>query len=253
LEQIRALVRRGTRLPLRLPVRVFCKESNEYYWTEQSRLIDVSPFGAGFSLTRPVEVGRLIHLTVPLPLKLRCYDHTEPMYSVWGLVRHATAMPTALAQDATLFRVGVGFIGKEPPRSYQEDPTLNYEPLPIKRGDNSMWRLRQRPFPKQRRETRLIIPLEVLVETLDENGNPAMREQTVTETISSLGTCIPTSLDVGVGRILKISSPRDQVSIFAVIRSREVAPNGIARLGLEFIGERWPLSRESEFLFRGKN
>jgi len=114
-----------------------------------------------------------------------------------------------------------------------------------------MWRLRQRPFPKQRRETRLIIPLEVLVETLDENGHPEMQEHTVTETISSLGTCIPTSLDVGVGRILKVTSPRDQVSIFAVIRSRKIAPDGIARLGLEFIGQRWPLNRDAKFVFRG--
>jgi hypothetical protein len=240
LKQIRDLVRRGTRLPLRLPIRVFCKESDDHRWTERSRLIDVSPFGAGFSLTRPVEVGRLIQLTIPLPLKLRCYDHAEPMYVVWGLVRHVSAR----YQGADVFRIGVAFIGKHPPISYQEDPTLTFDPLPTRAGHDSIWSLRPRPFPKERRETRLIIPLEVLVETLDENGRPAMQEQTVTETLSSLGTCIPTSLDVGVGRVLRIRSPRDQVSIFAVIRSRKVAPDGVARLGVEFIGDRWPLHRD---------
>jgi hypothetical protein len=89
-----------------------------------------------------------------------------------------------------------------------------------------------------------MIPVEVLVETLDEDGNPAMQEHTVTETLSSLGTCIPTTLNVGVGSILKISSAREHVSIFAVIRSRKVAPDGIARLGLEFLGKRWPLHRD---------
>ena len=243
MEPIRHSVRRGTRLPLKLPIRVFCKESDEYQWTEQSRLLDVSPFGAGFTLTRPVEVGRLVQLSIPLPLKLRCYDHTDPMYSVWSLVRHASALPMAQHQQATLFRIGVGFVGKQPPSSYQEDPTLTYDPAPITTGDGSLLRLKEHPFSRQRRETRLMIPLEVLVETLDEDGNPAMQEHTVTETLSSLGTCIPTTLDVGVGSILKISSPAERVSLFAVIRSRKIAPDGIARLGLEFLGKRWPLHR----------
>src|SRR5438552_14963322 len=107
-----------------LPIRAFCSESAEYQWTEQSRLVDVSHFGAGFTLTRPVEVGRLIQLTIPLPQQLRCFDHAEPTYSVWGLVRHAAAIPRA--QDSVWFRVGVGFVGKQPPLSYEEDPSLRY-------------------------------------------------------------------------------------------------------------------------------
>lgn len=249
MELTRELVRRRARLPLKLPIRVVCRETAEYEWTEKSRLIDVNQFGAGFTLTRPVEVGRLIRLIIPLPLQLRCFDHTEPLYSVWSLVRHASAIPTAQWQEP-VFRIGVGFVGKHAPPGYQADPALRYEPLPIAGGQNSMWRLGQYPSANQRRETRLIIPHEVLVETLDENGKPAMQEYTVTETISSLGTCIPTNLDVGVGRILRISSTTDQVSVFGVIRSRKVAADGITRLGLEFICDRWPLQRDSRFVYR---
>lgn len=238
----RKLVR--TRLPLKLPIRVVCRESADYEWAERSRLIDVNQFGAGFTLTRPVEVGRLIHLTIPLPHSLRCFDQFEQMYSVWGLVRHVSPISSGKSQEATLFRVGVGFVGKHPPLSYEEDPSIRYEPLSTKNGHALLWKLGRRHSATERRETRLIIPLEVLVETLDENGNPSAQEYTVTETMSSLGTCVPTSLDVGVGRILKITSVIDEVSVFAAIRSREVAADGIARLGLEFIGERWPLGRE---------
>ena len=46
--------------------------------------------------------------------------------------------------------------------------------------------------------------------------------------------------------MLKVSSPTDGISIFAAIRSREVAADGIPRVGLEFIGNRWPLNREVE-------
>ena len=93
--------RRVKRLPLTLPIRVFCRESSDYEWTEQSRLIDVSQFGAGFTLTRPIDIGRLIKMTIPLPQKLRCFDHMEPMYSVWSLVRHTTP----ISKDGT---VGIG-------------------------------------------------------------------------------------------------------------------------------------------------
>ncbi len=244
MKQTRELIRRRARIPLTPPIRAFCRESAEYQWTEQSRLVDVNHFGAGFTLTRPVEVGRLIKLTIPLPQQLRCFDHAEPMYSVWSLVRHAAAIPRAPHQDSALFRVGVAFVGKRPPHSYEQDPSVRYELLPIKVGQNSMWKLGERPLTNQRRETRLIIPLEVLVEAPSENGNPSMQENTVTETISSLGACIPTSLNIGVGRVLKISSRSDRVTTFAAIRSRKVARDGIARLGLEFIGERWPLQRD---------
>jgi hypothetical protein len=238
-----AFTRRVRRLSLALPIRVFCRESNEYEWTEQSRLIDVSQFGAGFTLTRPVDVGRLIQLIMPLPHKLRCFDHIEPMYSVWSLVRHATPISKVNGTSSTIFRIGVGFVGKEAPLSYHENPAMRFEPVPITVGQNSVWRLGKHAAIKQRRETRLIIPLEVMVETFDEKGRPATSEQTVTETISSLGTCVPTNLNVGVGRIVRINGIRDQVSVFAAIRSRSVAHNGVTRLGLEFIGGRWPLAR----------
>jgi hypothetical protein len=179
-----------------------------------------------------------------LPYQLRCFDFSEPMYSVWGLVRHASAVPTSDPDEQARFRVGVGFIGKRPPLSFEKDPTIRYDPLLVDVGSASLWRLARAQFAKQRREPRLVIPLEVLVETLDGNGKPCQQEHTVTETISTLGTCIPTNLDVGVGRILKLSSMTDGISIFAAIRSREVAADGITRVGLEFIGDRWPLDRE---------
>jgi len=223
---------------------VTCRESAEYEWTEQTRLVDVTQFGAGFILTRPVDVGRLIHLSIPMPAKLRCYDHNEATYEVWSLVRHASVMRSEPNQPVQ-FRIGVAFVGKEPPPSY-EDPTLRYEPVPVKVGQNTRWKLSRRPVIKERREPRLVIPLEVLVETLDESGNTSMQEYTVTQTISTLGTCVPTSLNVEVGQVLRISSPNDRVSTFAAVRSRETSEDGITRLGLEFIGSPWPLDRDLE-------
>src|SRR5204863_9919393 len=112
------------------------------------------------------------------------------------------------------------------PLSYQQDPTIRYEPVMLD-GSNSFGGLRRVSFPTQRRETRLMIPLDVVVETIDGNGAPMMREPTVTETLTSLGACVPTSLAVEVGRTVRISRPSENVSLFAVIRSRQVAADGI--------------------------
>ena len=240
------IVRIRARLSLKLPIKVLCRESLDYQWTEKSRLIDVNQFGAGFTLTRPVEVGRLIQLNAPLPHQLRCFDQLETMYSVWSLVRHISAIQS----DPILFRTGVAFVGKRPPASYEEDPASLYDPLPIKLGHSVMWSVTRRPPAKQRRETRLTIPLEVLVETFDEAGNLEQREHTVTEAISTLGACILSSLEVEAGRVVRITSVTDGVTLFGAIRSRQIMPDGIARLGIEFIGERWPLEREASFLYQ---
>ena len=244
MEKQKHTTRRRNRIPLTLPIRVCCRESHGYQWIEQSRLVDVSHFGAGFILTRPVEPGRLLLLSIPLPHQLRCFDHTEPQYSVWSLVRHASAIRKAQHQRSTLFRVGVAFVGKRPPRAYEEDPTIRYEPLPNDSVQTALSRVSERRPDSQRRETRLLMPLEVVIETFGEDGRLSLQEHTVTETMSSLGTCVPTSLDVGVGRILRVTSVRDQVSVFAAIRSRKLAPDGVPRLGLEFLGEPWPLHRD---------
>ena len=253
METISQFTRRRARLPLKLPIQVLYQETAEYQWTESTRLVDVNHFGAGFTLTRPIDVGRLVHLIIPLPYQLRCFDYAETMYSVWGLVRHASGVTGRGPGQPEQFRIGVGFIGKYPPLSYEQDPTIRYDPLMVNVGSASLWRLARARFAKQRREPRLTIPLEVLVETLDENGKPCQSEHTVTETISTLGTCIPTNLEVEVGRILRLSSPSDGVSIFAAIRSREVAADGITRVGLEFIGGRWPLDREIDPSSNGKS
>jgi hypothetical protein len=234
------MVRIRARLPLKLPIWICYRESFRNEWTEKSRLVDVSQFGAGFTLTRPVDIGRLLRVQAPLPYQLRCFDHFERLYSVWAVVRHISV----IAQQPASFRVGVAFLGKHAPPSYAEDPTRRYTPLPIKPGQTSLWKVTRLPLTQQRREPRLNIPMEVLVEALDEHGLPFMREYTVTETISRLGTCVPSSLDIGLGRMLRITSVTDQISIFAAVRSREIKSDGVARLGLEFVGDHWPLDRD---------
>src|SRR5918994_24544 len=100
------------RLALQLPVRVLCRETPDFEWTEMTRLINVTPFGAGFTLKRPTEKGRLLHMTIPMPRQLRVFDHVEDQYRIWAIVRY---MKARASDKKTSFEVGVAFIGKRPP------------------------------------------------------------------------------------------------------------------------------------------
>src|SRR5947209_11842586 len=114
------------RIGLRLPVRVQGRDSIDHEWTEMSRLVDVTPFGARLRLKRPTEVGRLILLTMAMPRQLRCFDHVEDQYRVWSLVRNLRLLDPKKEMGA-LVEIGVAFVGKRPPKSFAVDPSQHYE------------------------------------------------------------------------------------------------------------------------------
>jgi hypothetical protein len=237
------------RLELKLPIRVYCRESLDHEWVEVSRLLDVTPFGARFTISRPTEKGRLLHLTMPLPRQLRCFDHVEDQYRLWALVRHVKALPHVAEGGMGLrFEVGVAFIGKRPPPSYEADPAQRYE-VAASPTEIGMWTPREweqeikeyNPSNDRRPETRHSIPVNVTIEVLNEKGEVSASEQTVTENISRRGAAVFTTLSVASGRFVRISSEQYGVSIVAAVRTSRRGADGIPRLHLEFIGQQWPL------------
>ncbi|MFN2417278.1 MAG: hypothetical protein ABR603_19230 [Pyrinomonadaceae bacterium] len=232
------------RIKLALPVRVHCRESAGHDWVEMSRLIDVTPFGARFALTHPTERGRLLHLTLPMPRQLRCFDHIEDQYRVWALVCHLSARPEFGAGGGdTRFEVGVAFTGKRPPASYANEPATLYEIDAVSAEDN-MWRVREvEPGgPSSRSEqTRLQMALSVRLEVFDFEGRVTASEQTVTENISPRGAAVWTTLKVERGRFVRLTSTETGLSVTAAVRAARSGADGIPRLHLEFIDRQWPL------------
>lgn len=236
------------RIKLALPVRVQGRESRDHEWMEMSRLTDVTPFGAGFTLAHPTEPGRLLHLTMPLPRQLRCFDHIEDQYRVWALVRRVAvaAQPGQRGADAAVrFEVGVAFTGKHPPASYAGDPATRYEADAISQESN-LWSLREVEEKKgeaggRSYETRLQMPVNVTVEVIDEGGRVAASEQTVTENLSRRGAAVWTTLQVERGRFVRLTSADHSLSVIAAVRAQRTGADGIPRLHLEFIDRQWPL------------
>jgi hypothetical protein len=226
---------------LSLPARVVCRESAEEEWAEQTRLEDVTPFGASFRLRRPVDVGRLLHLHLPMPRQLRCFDHIEDQYRVWSLVRRVT-LAGASARGEQLFGLGVAFVGKHPPASFKADPQTRYEIAadPVEQNLYRAGERQKRAFVAER-ETRLTLPVEVVVEVLDERGGVAASEQTVTENISRRGASVFTSLKVERGRFVRLRSARYSLAVLAIVRRTRRGEDNIDRLHLEFVDRQWPL------------
>ena len=227
------------RLELKLPVRVRCRETPEIEWTEVTRLVDVSPFGARFTLKHPVEKGRLLHMTIPMPRQLRVFDHVEDQYRVWALIRFVKSAVTA---ESSVFEIGVAFIGKHPPRSYEENPTRRYDV--VGRAADSLSipeELTQAITEDQRIQTRHNIPVDIRIETLNEKGEVDQSESTVAENISQRGAAIYTSMDLAIGRMIRLTTEEYKLTVHAAVRGRSIGPSGVQRIHVEFIDREFPL------------
>ncbi|MDQ3635323.1 MAG: PilZ domain-containing protein [Acidobacteriota bacterium] len=237
--------RRISRVPISLPVKVAGKDDQNASWNEITRLEDVSAFGAGFRLSRPFKRGRLLHLTLPMPRQMRCYDHMEGQYQVWAIVRRCRLVEDS--RNSVTYEFGVAFVGKHPPSSYFDNPTHLYDLEPVK--GQGLWNIVNAPsrpddshLPKEdRTHSRYQIPVNLSVEVLDENGEPQNIESTVTENISLSGAAVFTTLDVEVGSMVKITSEQDNLSIKAIVRGKRVGPDGITRIHIEFVDSYFPL------------
>jgi hypothetical protein len=237
--------RRIQRIALPLPSRVEVKVDQTVAWNEITRLSDISAFGAGFSLKRPVKRGRLVLLTVPMPRQLRNFDYSDPQYRVWGLVRRC--LPVVSPSGEKSYVIGVAFVGKNPPPSYFEDPATLYDIS--HHGEEGLWHICEAPslpdekhLPKDaRRQTRFFIPEALKLEIMDDNGVVQAAETTVTENISLGGASVFTSLDAEPGSFVRVTSERHNITIISVVRGKRVGPDGLTRLHLEFIDHFFPL------------
>jgi len=230
-------------MSLTLPIRVRCRETPDFEWVELTKFKDVTSFGASFNLKRPTEKGRLLHLTIPMPRRLRVFDHAEDHYKVWTLVRHVRAAASP-ADNPELFDVGVAFVGKRAPKSYKTNPATRYQ-ITGSVGDSITF-IEEPDEPiafgttDQRGHTRHGIPVDMLLEILNEAGEVALHEETVTENISVKGATLFTTLNIPVGRFIRLTSQGYKITIHAAVRARSIGADGIPRIHVEFVDKEWP-------------
>ena len=228
------------RLPLHLPVRVQGRDTLTFEWTEITRLTNVTPFGAGFTLKHPTERGRLLYMTIPMPRQLRVFDHVEDQYRIWAIVRY---MKPEIVDNKTFFNVGVAFIGKRAPASYEAEPWKRYDINADVFQALAQSEVMLMPFPgvDQRAHTRHNIAVDMRIELIDPDGKVTESEHTVTEDISTKGATLFTTLQIPQGRFIRLTSEQYGLTTHAAIRSRSTGTDGVPRIHVEFIDKEWPL------------
>ena len=206
-----------------LPVRVSGFNADGQPWTEMSTVRDASASGVAFSLKHPITRGHVLHLSLPLPKRLRSYDLGEASYHVFGLVRSANP-------DAQGVRVGVMFLGKNPPRGFDREPA-------------GLYLLPNDPAPAKSRERRAHARLDVFVNVMLTRLNGAAgprEERTIAENIGRGGARVLTSLAVAPGEVLLFHEVDGDFETRASIRSVYVGPDNIPRLNLQFVDRQAP-------------
>jgi hypothetical protein len=241
--------RRGTRLPQALPVQIHGYNSEGDVWAEVSAAFDVSSGGVAFLLERPVQVGQVLRVDLPLPRTLRSFDATAPTYRVFVLVRNVL-----LSQEG--YRIGTMFFGKEPPRGFEGNPAGRFllpwdrpeEPPPLTWASSS-------PPPPPRHEDEPKLPVDpdgrrqserfevlvnLLVQQADEWGEILKEELTVTDNLGNGGAQLRTTLALTPGDVVFVREMDGSFETRAEVCGASVGNDGIRRLHLKFIGGKTP-------------
>lgn len=213
-------------------------------------MVDVSALGAGFQISHQIEVGRLLRLTIPMPRQMRHYDYFEPQYQVWSIIRHVRKL-SLYNENNQSFLVGTGFIGKNPPASFEHDPHQIYEV--VQAADRGLYEIKEidiyqpdiitnlNEVSDPRQFSRYKIPLTVIIETFDNQGQIVSTETTVTENISKSGASVFSTLNLPVGSVVRLTNLQTNYSILAKVKHRRVGDDKMPRLHLHFFEQQFPL------------
>lgn len=190
-------------------------------------------------MTRPCGVGNLVSLMLQLPAHLRCYDHDQEFYNVWGLVQHCQM---SSSDEMAAYHVGVAFIGKAPPPSYVGNPLQNYRICGM--NEDGLWNVAEsttRFVP--RKDLRYWKAIDLYLALIDARRETIGGEWTITENISKRGAAVVSTLDLSVGDRVKFISEEFDFSGLAVVCNRQTIDDDRSRLNLEFVENTFPVEK----------
>ena len=208
-------------------------------WKEVADVFSHTASGLGFYMPRECAVGNLISMMVPMPAYLRCYDHEEEFYHVWGLVQYCHS---ATHDDMPVFQIGVAFIGKVPPASFDANPLQNYRICGM--NDQGLWSVTESDSRfVQRKELRYWEKVTFYLALIDDRRETIGGERAATDNISKSGAAVTTSLELSVGDRIKLINTEFDFSSLAVVCNSVEREDGKYRISLEFVNHSFPVHR----------
>ncbi len=214
--------RKCPRFKMKIPVRVsgYDKEGNK--WKDMGQTVDVGRFGVAFSMRARVRRGMVVHLNLPLPVRLRAHGYSDPSYSVWAIVRRVEPPKNGVRQ------VGVEFLGEHPPPGFLAKPA-------------SLYRNRNWDGVERRREERKAVAEQVKLEFLDENQNTISKEKGTLENVSPNGARVRLKSVPDAFDLVRVTGRSGSFTSLANVRDWFMGKDGYERLCLHFLEEKWPM------------
>ncbi|HWC76942.1 MAG TPA: DnaJ domain-containing protein [Blastocatellia bacterium] len=114
---------RRERLDLCIAAAVAGYDQESGKWHEIARTIEVGRSGVILRMKRRVEIGCVLHLTLPLPVELRKHGHADSSYEVFSIVRRVEFVKTSTGSGSM---VEVEFLGSKPPLGYLSKPWATF-------------------------------------------------------------------------------------------------------------------------------
>jgi hypothetical protein len=223
--------RKSQRMSLAVPVRVQGHNASGTPWTEMTMTENADFGGAAFTLKHSVTRGHALQLSLPLPKSFRSYDLTAPSYTVFSIVRNTTALPSGV------YRVGVMFLGRHPPRGHAQNPGGVYL-LPSDLVAGAGARPGAGPLltgVERRAHPRYDLAVQLKLTRPDPVAFGPPVEQTLTRNLSSGGAMVLTSLPIMKNDIVLVEDLQGILRTRAEVRGVFIGKDNIPRLNLRFL------------------
>lgn len=214
--------RRCERFKLTVPVLVAGYDQHGKKWQEVSKTIDVSRIGVGVRMRNRIKHGLIVHITLPLPTKLRSHGFSEAGYNMYAIVRRVEPLTDSMRV------VGLEFIGATPPSDFLYKPWATF-------------RTQKWIGPDRRREPREERIEPVAVEYLDGSMQRLGREAAVTENISANGVRVCVRAAPPEFEFVRLTSPNRTFNSLALVRNHWSGTDGFERLCLQFVDDEWSM------------
>ncbi len=214
--------RRIERYTISLPALVAGCDHNGGKWQEMTKSFDLSRIGIGIRLKKRVWPGMVLHLTMPMPTRLRTHGYSDPAYKVYAIVRRVETIKDGMRV------VGLEFLGERPPSFYLHKPWATFRTQAWSGAD-------------RRREPRVNLSEAVGVEYFNEAMDMIGHETAWTENVSLSGARIHVKNPPADFEWVRVISQRRHFDSLAMVRNRYPGRDGDERLCLQFNENKWPV------------
>ncbi|HMG34443.1 MAG TPA: response regulator [Blastocatellia bacterium] len=187
-------------------------------WQEPAETVDVSKLGITFRIRKHLAVGTIIHISLPMPTKLRMHDFDAPNYNCYAIVRRAEPSKKGVRLLA------VELIGEDPPSGYLQTPWASFQ--------DRQWNGSER-----RRKPRQPKDEVIWIEYFTESMRSIRREAARTENVSEGGMRVRIKSAPNEFEYARVSYPDGRLQTFAVLCDRYTGEDNFERLCLRFLAE----------------